>query len=142
MVLQVLPQAIPSLLASDAGSEVSTAALMCDLDYNRAKNMLALNHFTTRDTIPPPPHPPKLTNLETKPAWGDFGTVLNNLAEKRFLIIMAFLIGTMGSIDTKLSVLHGLTCFNPSQSPGDIENICSIQRSCLSGKAGAVCLEC
>lgn len=41
MVLQVLPQAIPSLLASDAGSEVSTAALMCDLDYNRAKNMLA-----------------------------------------------------------------------------------------------------
>lgn len=57
MVLQVLPQAIPSLLASDAGSEVSTAALMCDLDYNRAKNMLALNHFTTRDTIPPPPPP-------------------------------------------------------------------------------------
>lgn len=59
MVLQVLPQAIPSLLASDAGSEVSTAALMCDLDYNRAKNMLALNHFTTRDTIPPPPPPPQ-----------------------------------------------------------------------------------
>lgn len=51
MDLHILPQAIPSLLASDAGSEVSTAAIMCYLDYNRAKNMLALNPFTTRDTI-------------------------------------------------------------------------------------------
>lgn len=69
MVLQVLPQAIPSLLASHAGSEVSTAAAMCYLDYNGAKNMLALNHFTARDTILPPLL--KLTNLKTKPAWGD-----------------------------------------------------------------------
>lgn len=48
MVLQVLPQAIPSLRASDADGEVSTAAIMCYLDYNRAKN---LNHFTRRETI-------------------------------------------------------------------------------------------
>lgn len=54
---------------------------------------------------------------------------------------MAFLIGTVGSINTKISVLHGLTCFNLSQSPGDLENICSIQRSWLSGKVEAVCLE-
>lgn len=64
MVLQVLPQAIPSLLASDADGEVSTAAIMCYLDYNRAKN---LNHFTRRETIL---SPLKLANLKTKPAWG------------------------------------------------------------------------
>lgn len=51
---------------------------------------------------------------------------------------MAFLIGTVGSINTKLSVFHGLTCFNPSRSPGDVANLSSTQRSCLSGKAEAV----
>lgn len=87
--------------------------------------------------------PPKAHKPWNKACLGRLcGTVLNILAEKWFLTIMAFLIGTMGSINTKLSVLHGLTCFNPSQSPGDVENISSIQRSCLSRKAEAVCLEC
>lgn len=54
---------------------------------------------------------------------------------------MAFLIGTVGSINTKLSVLHGLTCFNLSQSPGDVENICATQRSCFSGRVEVGFLE-
>lgn len=61
MVLQVLPQAIPRPLARDAGSEVSSAALMCYLDYN--KNLLHSQRHN--------PFPPKLTNLKTKTAWGD-----------------------------------------------------------------------
>lgn len=62
-MFQALPQAIPRALASHAGSEVSSACLMCYLGYNRAKNLLHNQRLN--------PFPTKLTNLKTKSAWGD-----------------------------------------------------------------------
>lgn len=110
-------------LASDSGREVSTAAFVCYLDYNGAKTVLALNHFNTRDTIL---SPQSSQTLKQSLPGETFGTVLNILAEKYLLTITAFLMGTVGSINTKLSVFHHLTRLNPSWSPGDAEKVCSV----------------